>query len=454
MEIHWPDSPLFIGLLLGFLSYLSRGRAWDGATGSIKDAQEIGRQIFALNYGLRPCGGMPGSPPGPPGSPPAGDYAGIAIATWAAAMAAMESEKMGVLDVKIEGGKLWKRMAPCCEWFEVGELLLDPDLGDDPVGDVVEASGEGYDACGKAYAVIDTLYAVSDAIWDASTDMPWQYCANVQDRFPSLSVSCGYIIQSILQIPIMAALGHSYETVHDETSRQVVLCRLAKIFNNDAEGMTQSNWDYLQGAFVAEFAPDVANYWMYVMLAVGKGDLNNLALLGAADTSRDCGCPASPYHDQYSDPNEDGWYLTDPLDTLVIDSTGSSDWTNTCRTHAIDRKVYGCVFEVFHEPSGPGDLKQMNKSQVCAATEGYSIWDNTSGNTDSNPRVCSGHTDVLDSLFGAGNYLQRNGGESWSDTTPRFNTPHIAVEAWQLGYNEDDYAEIRGFRWIANSGDE
>lgn len=48
----WPDSELWTGLLLGFLSYCTRGRSWHENTGSIKDAQAIGWQIWENNYPL------------------------------------------------------------------------------------------------------------------------------------------------------------------------------------------------------------------------------------------------------------------------------------------------------------------------------------------------------------------------------------------------------------------
>lgn len=48
----WPDSELWTGLLLGFLSYCTRGRSWHENTGSIKDAQAIGWEIFNRNYPL------------------------------------------------------------------------------------------------------------------------------------------------------------------------------------------------------------------------------------------------------------------------------------------------------------------------------------------------------------------------------------------------------------------
>lgn len=48
----WPDSPQWLALLRGFLTYCTRGRSWDGRTGTIKDAQAIGWEIANNNLPL------------------------------------------------------------------------------------------------------------------------------------------------------------------------------------------------------------------------------------------------------------------------------------------------------------------------------------------------------------------------------------------------------------------
>lgn len=54
-SICWPDSPLWRGLLMGFITYPKRGRSWDEKTGIITEAQVIGREIEALNIPLQEC---------------------------------------------------------------------------------------------------------------------------------------------------------------------------------------------------------------------------------------------------------------------------------------------------------------------------------------------------------------------------------------------------------------
>lgn len=47
--VEWPDSPQWEAILLGLLTWPIRGRFWDGSTGTITDAQSVGRQIYDLN---------------------------------------------------------------------------------------------------------------------------------------------------------------------------------------------------------------------------------------------------------------------------------------------------------------------------------------------------------------------------------------------------------------------
>jgi hypothetical protein len=47
--VEWPDSPAWRQILAGLLLSPSSGRFWDGATGTIIDAQETGREIETRN---------------------------------------------------------------------------------------------------------------------------------------------------------------------------------------------------------------------------------------------------------------------------------------------------------------------------------------------------------------------------------------------------------------------
>jgi hypothetical protein len=55
VELRWPDSVHYTGILQGTITELARGRYWDESTGSVIDAQTIGRAIAEINLPLVPC---------------------------------------------------------------------------------------------------------------------------------------------------------------------------------------------------------------------------------------------------------------------------------------------------------------------------------------------------------------------------------------------------------------
>jgi hypothetical protein len=59
VQIQWPDSIEWFGILSGLLSTMFRGRTWDEQTGSIIDIQEIGWQIYNRNVPYIDCAGEP-----------------------------------------------------------------------------------------------------------------------------------------------------------------------------------------------------------------------------------------------------------------------------------------------------------------------------------------------------------------------------------------------------------
>lgn len=50
--VEWPASPMWQAILLGLVTYPSIGRFWDRRTGTITDAQSVGREIFLRNLCL------------------------------------------------------------------------------------------------------------------------------------------------------------------------------------------------------------------------------------------------------------------------------------------------------------------------------------------------------------------------------------------------------------------
>lgn len=65
VEILWPDSIQWLGVLTGLLTAPTRGRFWKASTGTITDAQNVGRTIEEANIPFMTCEDP--CPPGPPG---------------------------------------------------------------------------------------------------------------------------------------------------------------------------------------------------------------------------------------------------------------------------------------------------------------------------------------------------------------------------------------------------
>lgn len=58
--IEWPDSVLYQAILMGLISTPTRGRFWDGKTGTITVAQAVGRQFYQTFLDLNNPGGTMG----------------------------------------------------------------------------------------------------------------------------------------------------------------------------------------------------------------------------------------------------------------------------------------------------------------------------------------------------------------------------------------------------------
>lgn len=302
VQIQWPDSPSWLALLRGLLSMPTRGRWWDERSGSIIGVQAIGWEIWGRNWPFVPC-------EGPPGPSEGADSEKLSESAIGALFDLLEEceEMAGVLDIKIEGGKLWKRMAPCCEWVEVGPLTGFAEIDEPPF----ELPGEPvptYSACGKATAIVDKLYAVGDTIWDQSDNAPWDWYSKVKEQHPDLSGGKYYVSQAILQIGLTHIVG-GYEVAFDSSTRQELLCRIAVTLSDDNAGITDDDWDAIKAAIngvwgVATKA--IANFWFCVLAAIGKGDLSDIARMGATTTDADCDCPGAGLTDP-----RDSWPDTD-----------------------------------------------------------------------------------------------------------------------------------------------
>jgi hypothetical protein len=278
VEVWWPNSPLYIGILQGLLTDLTRGRFWDASTGSIKSAQAIAFEIFARNLPLNPCRVCPGDGEQPSDGPSEGG--GVVIE---------ECDDMGqvVTDITIEGGVLYKWFGPCCK-IPVGTIpgnsVNIPD-GDDNFPPPEE---EPFYTCRKAWYMADWLIQVAGKVYTVSDDLIPLPTA-VMLEFPQITFHIGYLINALQKAGDVDA--DEWQESDQEFYRQTLACRWVPLLENDTSGLTDDQWDAMRTVAETAFGADVGEMLEQTMLAIGQGDLSDLGLSGLYDDNVDCTCP-------------------------------------------------------------------------------------------------------------------------------------------------------------------
>jgi hypothetical protein len=195
LQLQWPDSPEWVGLLNGILTLLTRGRYWDERTGTITEVQQIAREIFHRAYPYVPCAEQPSDNGNGDGSPPqqSGGYS----------TDESEDEMPGVTWLEIEDGVLYMYFGPCCKIAvpgEYGSIVTPPPEGEDTdpdepptwacnkaagiasalidlavdVRDAISGAGSVYDMYAPAHAVLSP----HNSIWATTQQVCWAYVAD------------------------------------------------------------------------------------------------------------------------------------------------------------------------------------------------------------------------------------------------------------------------------------
>ena len=290
VQVEWPDSPQYRAVLLGFMTYLTRGRAWNEGTGTITDAQVVGREIYARNYPFNPCDGESRECE----VCTTGGFAGLG--GGCEDDDCEECTDMACITaIKIENGILYVQYG-CCEWVEVGPVDDStvqslPDLPWEQPGQTPPAE---YSGCGKAQAVVDALWRVGDSAYDHRLDAPIIFQRKVEAES---GIKLNWYWSLILQS--QAVLVEAIWTVQlfDPEVKAEWICTLDRWFEDDGNGMNAdtvqafakhvvlSNWgNLIDDAFAG-------NFWLYVINAIGNNNFNNIAKIGAKDVRDDCDCP-------------------------------------------------------------------------------------------------------------------------------------------------------------------
>lgn len=298
LQLQWPNSVKWLGVLNGLLTLATRGRLWDEETGTVTDAQVVGRAIFERNFPYVDCGGDPLPP----------EIIEI-IRHVGCGDDESEDEDMGCngpIPFKEEEGILYYYY--CCEWVPIfarnGEsstVVEDPYADNDPA--------PVYSACSKAKAIVDTIYLVMDTVWENQTAAPWQYVGLVEDAVKGHNdLDDNQIISAFLTALAINSV-YDYSDVFDPIDRQQLLCGVASLLADDAAGITRDQWNEMIGIIKTNYGAGLSTFVRACAEAIGPSDMREITALMSLDQSYDCGCP-------------------DPLDSdPTVDWTGM-DWVH------------------------------------------------------------------------------------------------------------------------------
>ena len=288
--VAWPNSTKYLALLNGLLSYLTRGRIYDETTGNIKEAQEIGWEIWRRNQPFQPCGDSLEAPE----TPGLGTLPCFDGELFEEECEEDMSTNGPCPPLKIEGGKLywWQ----CCEWLEVGSM--DASQTQDSVPPDMWEQGETpptYHACGKAYAVWTVINRTGEAIWEASEDVPvWNILGYVEGE-AGYNLSNNWVADGVVNVQLAQVGGVDKATFLDATKLQTILCHLVEIWGDDAIGVPDDDTrNAIWGVYRTNTSWLESAIWNAAINALGRGTLNNVAVLSSTDGTRDCDCVSEP----------------------------------------------------------------------------------------------------------------------------------------------------------------
>lgn len=297
VQIEWPDSDLWVGFLHGVLSQFMRGRLWDEKTGTIVDAQSVGREIWYRNTPLVSCGGE--KPTNGSGESSTGINVGFYSFCELLEKVECQMSMCGPCPpIRFSNGVL--QYFFCGEWIDIGVVSEQVVQQPYPGGYTEEPPGE-YDACGKADAMVEAIYTIAQAAWD-NKDGPTYFLniGAVDSALPGFNLNN----QNILQVLSGArALDDIYTEgeLLSESQAQRWKCAIAPLLGTDTPGITAGELDAFRSALYQVWTDvNVVAWYNNIIQAFGYGDMNTIAASGAENTGADCTCPSLNQYPGYT----------------------------------------------------------------------------------------------------------------------------------------------------------
>lgn len=324
-QVEWPSSPLYRAILLGFLSYLTRGRAWDEKNGSIRDAQKIGREIFERNYPLVHCGddSRQDDTGGVGWWPCENAYGDITPCKDEIDMSGCGGSG---LPIKVENGLLY--WWSCCQWVLVGAV----GSGSDTEEPDDEEPGSGIDDwnCRKAQAIGQRFYEAALAALDAMTAAPWNMSKTFRQNFPDWEIGVVKAFNFLIEYAIAdTILLEFFEITFTPTERDRLICNWAKVLDSTTNKISEAEYSAMKSVLKGMSWGEVEKAFLQDLFdVIGRANFSRTAAAGTADDGANCDCPevVLPFDELPGNPGGLEWHHDFQFKTDDYGFVGSSGY--------------------------------------------------------------------------------------------------------------------------------
>jgi len=464
IEVQWPKSQKYNAVLLGLLSYLTRGRLWDESTGTIRDAQAIGWEVFYRNYPLTECTVCDSSDGDNNGAGDAPSYTSGQIIARGTGAQLEEEEDMGqvVTDVQIVNGQIRVFFGPCC-WKDLGELsdfVSDTDeLEDTPLNPNDETPDPNtYSACAKAWAIVDAIELILNAAHDqVLADLAvWLWPGKVETAV-DMNLNDKWTVALIIDWAGLGVLITPENAFTDEDQQKSVAA-LMNVFENDAVGVPdEATYEAVKNAIHTRGLV-YDGMIMTAIAALGRKNLDSIAKLAAGTVeTRSCGEPDTiPIGE--TEPDAQGWYLSENLaDHFVLrhdDGPGAGWAVVATDTFALPEDTYGTFTKLTVHVS-KGTLKRMSANQAYGTWPGagstHTAYANGSDNLQSTnlafPIISTLSAGIRTNLAAQRGFLSNTDGGSGGVNGINIGTPPaVAGATFAAAIHADgDYVDLEDY---------
>lgn len=428
VQIEWPDSPLWLAILQGFISAATRGRLWDADSGSILGVQAIGREIWARNIPLTDCQGTQAPT----------DPETVETVTGIGDILTMTGCYIPRGAVRVVNGVLQFKDI-CGDWYDVvtiEELTAEGKDDDNPIVDPQDP--QTYSLCGKANGYLRAVEAVAFASWEAVSLAPQSQEGHVRSAVDWATLGRSSLWLTIAAASTVQALS-SEGTVFDGDRWDRAICKAVKGMQNTTN-MSEDEREFALGSLRSvvfdEYPPIVDeavwNFFKNASDTLGKQDGRYAGTVGAADLDATCDCPQQTIVVGPENASIDGWYLGEAVAVDISDFT--EDYQCVRAAFTCPEDLFGLAVQL--DFVGEGTVKPMGYDNTCGSSPydptAIGQWGDTSAHWENDPDgtiQLMVETEEIAGQLAAKNAMEawrHSSGGTWSSdgTTPLAN--HVA----------------------------